>query len=108
MKEIYVISSYKHHGMWVFDDPYVGLLQEPFVAGADTWIDRVAQCNWATMSALPPKADMVQHDRDVRFVPKADKVHCSKSTLFDNLVRNTHQSRRHCQAKQLGGLEIYD
>ena len=24
------------------------------------------------MSALPPKADMVQPDRDVRFVPKAD------------------------------------
>jgi hypothetical protein len=24
------------------------------------------------MSALPPKADMDQHDRDVRFVPKAD------------------------------------
>ena len=24
------------------------------------------------MSALPPKADMVQHDRDVRFLPKAD------------------------------------
>ena len=24
------------------------------------------------MSALPPKADMVQHDRDVRFVLKAD------------------------------------
>ena len=24
------------------------------------------------MSALPPKADMVQHDCDVRFVPKAD------------------------------------
>jgi hypothetical protein len=24
------------------------------------------------MSALPPKADMVQHGRDVRFVPKAD------------------------------------
>jgi hypothetical protein len=24
------------------------------------------------MSALPPKADMVQHNRDVRFVPKAD------------------------------------
>ena len=27
-----------------------------------------------TMSALPPKADMVQHDRDVRFVPLADIV----------------------------------
>jgi hypothetical protein len=24
------------------------------------------------MSALPPKADIVQHDCDVRFVPKAD------------------------------------
>jgi hypothetical protein len=24
------------------------------------------------MSALPPKADIVQRDRDVRFVPKAD------------------------------------
>ena len=24
------------------------------------------------MSALPPIADMVQHNRDVRFVPKAD------------------------------------
>jgi hypothetical protein len=24
------------------------------------------------MSALPPKADVVEHDRDVRFVPKAD------------------------------------
>jgi hypothetical protein len=26
----------------------------------------------APMSALPPKADMDQHDYDVRFVPKAD------------------------------------
>jgi hypothetical protein len=26
--------------MWVFDDPRVGLTQEPFVAGADTMIDR--------------------------------------------------------------------
>jgi hypothetical protein len=25
-----------------------------------------------SMSALPPKADIVQHDRNVRFVPKAD------------------------------------
>jgi Family of unknown function (DUF6717) len=41
MNEIYVISPYKHHGTWVFDDSRVGLLQEPFVAGADTWIDRV-------------------------------------------------------------------
>jgi hypothetical protein len=41
MNEINVISPYKHHGTWVFDDERVGLVQEPFVAGADTWIDRV-------------------------------------------------------------------
>ena len=29
------------------------------------------------MSALPPKADMDQHGRDVRFVPKADIAHRS-------------------------------
>jgi hypothetical protein len=41
MNAINVISPYRHHGMWVFDEPRVGLMQEPFVAGADTWIDRV-------------------------------------------------------------------
>ena len=41
MNAINVIAPYKHHGMWVFDDPRVGLIQEPFVAGADTIIDRV-------------------------------------------------------------------
>ena len=38
---INIISPYRHLGMWVFDDPRVGLSQEPFVAGADTMIDRV-------------------------------------------------------------------
>jgi hypothetical protein len=38
---INVIAPYKHQGMWVFDDPRVGLVQEPFVSGADTMIDRV-------------------------------------------------------------------
>jgi hypothetical protein len=41
MNAINVIAPYKHHGRWVFDDPRVGLSQEPFVAGADTWIDCV-------------------------------------------------------------------
>ena len=27
--------------MWVFDDPAVGLVREPFVAGADVIIDRL-------------------------------------------------------------------
>jgi hypothetical protein len=41
MNAINVIAPYKYHGMWVFDDPRVGLVQEPFVSGADTMIDRV-------------------------------------------------------------------
>jgi hypothetical protein len=41
MNAINVIAPYKHLGMWVFDDARVGLLQEPFVSGADTMIDRV-------------------------------------------------------------------
>jgi hypothetical protein len=40
MNAISVISPYRHLGMWVFDDPRTGLIQEPFVAGADTMIDR--------------------------------------------------------------------
>lgn len=35
MNSILVMSPYKHQGMWVFDDGRVGLVQEPFVAGAD-------------------------------------------------------------------------
>src|SRR5215203_1701447 len=41
MNAINVIAPYKWHGTWVFDDARVGLEQEPFVAGADTMIDRV-------------------------------------------------------------------
>jgi hypothetical protein len=41
MNAINVIAPYKHLGMWVFDDPRVGLVQEPFVSGADVMIDRV-------------------------------------------------------------------
>jgi hypothetical protein len=37
---IHVIAPYKHHGQWVFDDPERGLAQEPFVAGADDWMDK--------------------------------------------------------------------
>jgi hypothetical protein len=39
MNALTVIAPYKHLGMWVFDDARVGLVQEPFVGGADTLID---------------------------------------------------------------------
>jgi uncharacterized protein DUF6717 len=41
MNALNVIAPYKYLGMWVFDDARVGLVQEPFVSGADTMIDRV-------------------------------------------------------------------
>jgi hypothetical protein len=41
MNTIRVIIPYKYAGMWVFDDPAVGLCREPFVAGIDTMIDRL-------------------------------------------------------------------
>jgi hypothetical protein len=43
MNAIVAIHPYKYEGLWVFDDPKVGLLQEPFVSGADTIIDRMTQ-----------------------------------------------------------------
>lgn len=39
MNSLFAIAPYKYEGMWVFDDPKVGLQQEPFVSGADTIID---------------------------------------------------------------------
>jgi Family of unknown function (DUF6717) len=43
MNSILVIHPYKYGGVWVFDDPQAGLVQEPFVAGADTILDRMAE-----------------------------------------------------------------
>ena len=36
---ILVIAPYEHAGTWVFDDPAVGLVKEPFVAGVPEMID---------------------------------------------------------------------
>jgi hypothetical protein len=60
MNAINMISPYKHLGMWVFDDPRVELVQEPFVAGADTMIDRVvadipdAECGFLLVFSSSP------------------------------------------------------
>lgn len=43
MNSILVIHPYKYEGTWVFDDARVGLVREPFVAGADTIIDRMVE-----------------------------------------------------------------
>jgi len=40
---IFSIDVYKENNMWVFDDSRVGLIKEPFVGGADTFIDLFAK-----------------------------------------------------------------
>jgi len=54
------------------------------------------------MSAIPPKADIRQHDLDVRFVP-ANSGHCAS---FDHLVGCLQEGFRDCEAERFGGLEI--
>jgi hypothetical protein len=41
MNAVTVIVPYQYEGMWVFDDPAVGLRREPFVSGIDTMINRM-------------------------------------------------------------------
>jgi hypothetical protein len=43
MNTLIAIHPYRAKGLWVFDDPEVGLRQEPFVSGADTIIDRMVK-----------------------------------------------------------------
>jgi len=40
---IMVLTPYRHAGTWVFDDPAVGLRQEPFVAGIPEMMDELVQ-----------------------------------------------------------------
>jgi Family of unknown function (DUF6717) len=39
MNSIFTIAPYRFQGTWVFDDERVGLVREPFVAGADLILD---------------------------------------------------------------------
>ena len=41
MNAISVLFPYNHEGMWVFDDPDVGLRREPFILGIDEMITRL-------------------------------------------------------------------
>ena len=41
MNALSVLFPYKYEGMWVFDDPTVGLSREPFVLGIDQMITQL-------------------------------------------------------------------
>lgn len=43
MNSMLVIHPYRAEGMWVFDDARAGLVQEPFVSGADLILDRLVE-----------------------------------------------------------------
>lgn len=43
MNSLFAIAPYRYHGLWVFDDPGVGLVQEPFVSGADRIMDLLSE-----------------------------------------------------------------
>jgi hypothetical protein len=45
------------------------------------------------MSALPPKADIGTQSWNVRFVPKADILHCNRKSRLDHLVGAGNQQR---------------
>ena len=42
---IMTLTTYKWKGMWVFDDADRNLVKEPFVSGADTLLDIIAEEN---------------------------------------------------------------
>src|SRR6516164_2928693 len=52
-----------------------------------------------SMSALPPKADIGTHSRNVRFVPKADILHCGKERPYSI----TSSAR----ARSIGGISRF-
>ena len=53
-------------------------------------------------------ADMIEHLRDVRFVPKADSCSAANLRLFDHLVGSGEHGRRELEAERFGGLQIDD
>ena len=55
------------------------------------------------MSAFPPKAYIVQHDRDVRFVPKRDIIQIRATTLYFPPCQLHREIRRgrHTQSRSL-------
>lgn len=46
-----VIFPYQDRGQWMFDDESTGLVREPFVCGADSWVGQLA------MAARVPPGD---------------------------------------------------
>ena len=60
------------------------------------------------MSALPPKADIVERDPHVRFVPKADSCSAANNKLFNYFIRELLKIHGYDEAECFGGLHVDD
>ena len=78
-----------------FDPVYVGL-------GSNMRKPR----NEHMSAALPPIADIAQHDCDDREVPKGDICSAANCILFDHLIGDRQELIRHVQAERPGGFHI--
>ena len=58
------------------------------------------------MSALTPKADIDRGGWHVRFVPLATNAPQQTASLFDHLVGQREELRRHLEAEHLRGLKV--
>lgn len=77
---IHIIVPYQWNGLWVFDDEGTGLVREPFIAGADTVLDRATEnmpgakhgCMCMFSAAPFPKATLELTWRKGTGVPSRD------------------------------------
>ena len=58
------------------------------------------------MSALPPKADIVGRNDDVRFVSQADTCTAAILLLFDLPVGAAEHGLRNSEAERLSGFQM--
>jgi hypothetical protein len=74
-------------------DPETAQLERTCGGLTHTRLDWVLAGPPTRMSALPPKADIAERDRHVRFVPKADILRCGKSRAIQS-PRRRHRIRK--------------
>lgn len=74
------LNVYKFGDQWVFDDAAVGLDKEPFVAGADTLIDKLAPPNERKVGITFSDNFFPTHDFTVDMVK--DDSHINAGTYY--------------------------
>lgn len=87
---IFVITPYKHRGMWVFTDRSRGLVREPFVAGADTVIDMAVMA--AGIKAAGRGFNLIFSE--TRFPSNQIELSLKKSDIKSAMGGNTYHCRQ--------------